>query len=75
MRFYRRIDLIYRHDFTKSLTRFDLWKEVTRFAEDLIKSENDLAALGSLSDNQQYHLTALLTVDKKFSQGLFRLAD
>lgn len=50
-------------------------EEVTRFADRLIKSENDLAALGSPSDNQRYHLTALLTVDKKFSRGLLRLAD
>lgn len=50
-------------------------EEVTRFAERLIKSENDLAVPGSLSDNQRYHLTALLTVDKKFPRGLFRLAD
>lgn len=75
MRFHGRINLIYRHVFIKPFTRFGLWKEVIRFAKDLIKSENDLTALDSLSDNQQYHLTALLTVDKKFSHGLFRPAD
>lgn len=62
-------------DFMKSLAGSGLRKEVTRFAERLIKSGNDLAVFSSLSDNQRYHLTALLTVDKNFSRGLFRLAD
>jgi len=34
-------------------------EEIICFAEHLIKSENDLAVLGSLSDDQRYHLKAI----------------
>lgn len=50
-------------------------EEVTCLAERLIKSENDLAALGSPLDNQRYHLTTLLGIDKNFPRSLFRAAD
>jgi len=58
----------------KSLARSGLQKEeIIRFAEHLIKSENDLAVLGSLSAISSYGVAII--VDESFSRDLLRFSD
>jgi len=73
-RFYARTDLIYRQNFMKSLAKSGLQKEeIIRFAEHLIKSENDLAVLGNLSAISSYGVAII--VDESFSRDLLRVSD
>jgi len=58
----------------KSLAKSGLQKkEIIRFADYLIKSENDLAVLGSLSTISSYGVAII--VDESFSRDLLRFSD